>query len=199
MAEGHPRADLEQPLGLGGVRRLDSDPETFGRSPQQHRVTEGLRRRKQQQLLGLGRHGREPPAEALLDAPRQRLRAREPEAARQLRRRQPTRQLQQRQRVAPRFGDDPVAHPLVQRPADHRGQERARITITEALDHQFRQPSQPLRFGGWADGEHQRDRLREQAARDELERLHRRVIEPLRIFHHADQWPVIGGVRDHAE
>ena len=40
------------------------------------------------------------------------------EPARQLRRRQAARQLQQRQRVAARLGHDPVAHPLVQRPAD---------------------------------------------------------------------------------
>ena len=50
----------------------------------------------------------------------QRLRVREPEPARQLRGRQIPRQLQQRERVAAGLGDDPVAHPLVQRAGDRR-------------------------------------------------------------------------------
>ena len=51
--------------------------------------------------------------EGLLDAARQRSRVGEPEPAGELGRRQPARQLEQRERVAARLGEDPVAHALV--------------------------------------------------------------------------------------
>ena len=52
----------------------------------------------------------EPPDVALLDPVRQIAGLRHPEPAGQLRRRQAPGQLEQRERVAPRLGDDPVAH-----------------------------------------------------------------------------------------
>ena len=45
--------------------------------------------------------------------------------------RQPAGQLQQRERVAARLGDDPVPHSLVQPPGDRRRQQRARIVVAE--------------------------------------------------------------------
>ena len=71
--------------------------------------------------------------EAALDPARERARVRQPEAAGQLGRRQPARQLQQRQRVAARLGDDPVADPLVQPPGRGRGQQRAGVARRRAL------------------------------------------------------------------
>ena len=53
VTKRHPRADREQPVGVG--RRLDPDPEPPGRPPHQHRIADRLRRRHQQQPLGLRR------------------------------------------------------------------------------------------------------------------------------------------------
>ena len=55
---------------------------------------------------------------------------------------QPQRQLEQRERIAARLGDDPVAHFLVQRHPDGRGQQRPRIILTQTVDHQLREPGQ---------------------------------------------------------
>jgi hypothetical protein len=130
MPEPHPNAELHQPLGLGGIRRIDPDPEPLGRSPHQCRLAGRLGRRDQQQPLGLGRQLPKPSPKTVLDSSGERLDVREPEPACHLRRRQPTRQLQQRQRIAARLGDDPVAHAFIQRPPDHRVQQRPRITVT---------------------------------------------------------------------
>jgi hypothetical protein len=128
VTKRHPRPDREQAVGVGG--RFESDPEPPRRLPHQHRVTDRLRRSDQQQPLGVGRKPREPAAKAVLDPPRQPRRVEQTEPARQLRRRQPTRQLQQCQRVAARLRDEPLAHPLVQRNAQHRAQQSARISIS---------------------------------------------------------------------
>ena len=87
------------------------------------------------------------------------------EAARQLRRRQPPRQLEQRQRVAACLGDDPVADPLIQLEPHRRAQQRAGIAIAHALHLQLGQVLKLL--ARLARGEHDRDRLRQQATRDE--------------------------------
>ena len=167
VTKGHARADREQPVSVGG--RLNRDPEPPGRPPHQHRVANGLRRRHQQQPPGLRREPREPAAEAVLEPPRQARRVQQTEPARELRRRQPARQLQQRQWVAARLGDQPLAHPLVQRNADRRAQQRARIAITQTLDNQLRQSVEL--FARLPRHQQQRDRVRQQPPRHEYERL----------------------------
>jgi hypothetical protein len=111
-----------------------ADPEPVGRPPHQRRVAGRVGRCKQEQLLGLLRKGADPPPEALFDAARERDRTREPEPAGQLGQSQSPRQLQQRQRVAPCLGDDLVPNPLVNRPSEHRLQQRTRIGILQARD-----------------------------------------------------------------
>ena len=97
--------------------------------------------------------GLEPPVEAVLDAARQRLRVGKPEAARQLRRRQPPRQLEQRERIAAGLGDDAVAHLLVQ-PSPHGGrQQLPRVGVADAVDRQLRQAAERLLVAGLANGE----------------------------------------------
>ena len=142
MAEPHPGAELGQ-AGVGrGRRRVGADPEPGGGPPHQRRVAGRVGRREQQQAPGLVRERADAPAEALLDAARQRHRAGEPEPAGQLGRRQSAWQLQQRQRVAPRLGDDLVAHPRVDRPGQHRVQQRPRVGVPQPADRQLRQPGQ---------------------------------------------------------
>ena len=83
------------------------------------RVSRRLGGRQQQQQPRLFGEVLEPSQEALLDPARQRQRARQAEATRQLRRREPDRQFQQRQRVTPRLGQDLLADLHVHRPPHH--------------------------------------------------------------------------------
>ena len=108
------------PAASAGGAASSPMPSSLGRTPQQHRIADRLRRRDQQQPPRLRRQRRQPAPEAFLDAARQRGGVGQPEPARQLRRRQPARQLQQCERVAARLGHDPIAYPLVERPGDHR-------------------------------------------------------------------------------
>ena len=149
MPEPHPDPELDQPGLLGRPARVASDPELLGRAPQQAHVADRLGRRHQQQALGLARKRPDPLQEGLLDAAGQRPRVGKPEPARELRRRQPTRQLQQRERVAARLGDDPVAHALVQPPRHRRRQQRAGVVVGEPADDQLRQAGELVDVG-WA-------------------------------------------------
>ncbi len=67
--------------------------------------------------------------------------------------------------------------------AEHRVQQRARIVLPQALDHQFRHPGQILTRNPGR--EHQTHRLRRQAARHEPENLRRGAIEPLLVIDEA--------------
>ena len=169
MPEAHPRSELEQPVGDRGVRRVGADPEERGRAPHQDGLAQRLGGGEQQQAPGVVREAVEPLPEAALDPRAERGRAR-PEAAGQFRRRQPARQLEEGQRVAARLRDDPVPHARVQDAGDRRGQQRARLGLGQALDHQLWQRGQLLRVAG-ARGEEQPDRLRHKPARDERQRL----------------------------
>jgi hypothetical protein len=90
MPKPHPGAELQQPsLGCRrGSRSPNSQP--LGRPPHQQRLADRIGRRQLHQTPRLGPKSIQPPPEALLDPPRQRHRAGqpEPEPARQLRRRQ---------------------------------------------------------------------------------------------------------------
>ena len=195
VTKGHARADREQPVGVG--RRFDPDPEPRRRPPHQHRVSDRLRRRHQQQPLSIRRQPREPATEAVLDPPRQPRGVQRTEPARELRRRQPPRQLQQRQRISARLGDETFAHPLIQRHPHRRAQQSTRITIAQTLDHQCRQPHQL--FARVTRHQHQRDRLRQQPPRHEHERLRRRAIQPLRVVNHTHKRPLRGHLRQQAQ
>lgn len=98
MTEPHPGAEFDQPLRLGGCRRVGADAEPLGGPPQQGHVAHRLRRRRQQESLRFERKRLDPPEEALLDDARQRAGIGTPEPTRQLRRGQPQGQLQQRER-----------------------------------------------------------------------------------------------------
>ena len=199
MAKPHPRADLEQ-TRLGRRRRgLGSEPEPLCGPPQHRRVADGLGRRDQQQLLRLRREHLEAPAEALLDMTCQGSRGWMCESARRLIRCQPQRQLEQRERISARLGDDAVAHLLVQRHPDDRGQQRPRIILTKTFDHQLREPGRVALLGARADSEDDADRLRQQAARHERQRLRRGTIQPLRIIDQADQRAFLGHLGQQAQ
>ena len=132
-----------RPAGLSGRRRCPgTDPEPLGSSPHQHWVANRIGCRHLDQAPGPGRKSVKLPADALLDPSGQRYRPGQPEPARQLSRRQPSRQFQQRQRVTSRLGDDLVPDPPVDRPGQRGVQQHPRVTVPQPLDHQLRQPGQ---------------------------------------------------------
>ncbi len=195
VSEGHSRTDREQPVGVS--RRLDGNPEPLGGAPHQYRVSDRLRRRDQQQALRLRREPCHPPPKAVFDPPRQPRRVWQPEPARQLGRRQPPWQLQQRQRVTARLGDEPLPHSLVQRHTQRRAQQRASVTTGQALNSKLRQPFELI--PEVARHQHQRDRLRQQPPRHEHQRLRRGAIKPLRVINHTHKRALLGHLRQQAQ
>jgi hypothetical protein len=79
----------------------------------------------------------------------------------------------------------------------HRLQQRARVAVGQPLHHQLRQSSKvrARRTGR----EHQTDRLRFQAARNECQDLRGGAIEPLLVIHQADQRPLVRHVGKEAQ
>ena len=134
MAKPHPRADLQQSLRLGSHRGRGRNPKSLGRAPDEHRVARRLGRRDQHQRTHITGKCLEPAAKALLDPRGHRLCFEQSEPARQLGRGQPARQLEQRQRIPPRLGQDAIPHGLIQRKANDRPQQRASILIRQALN-----------------------------------------------------------------
>ena len=137
------------------------------------------------------------PEEALLDPLRETARAQQPEAARQFRGRQVTRQLEQRQRITPRLGDDAIGDALVEL-EPHRGAEQLTgVPIAHALHLQRRQLLEiRARF---ARGEDDPDLLGQQAAGDERQRQRRCMIKPLRVVDDAQQRPLVGQLGEQAQ
>ena len=91
------------------------------------------------------------------------------EAARQLRRGQPAWQLEQRQRISAHLLDDPVADALVQLEPHGRAQQRAGVSVTQAMHLQLGKMLKLL--PGFPRCEHEPDPLGQQAMGDERQRL----------------------------
>ena len=184
MAEGHPLAQGQQPVGFR-IDRRDRDAELL-RSPQQQQwITHGLCRRKQQQTPRIVGDRADPLNEALLDPPRHRLRLWQAEASSQLRCRQSARQLEQRQRVPAHLRDDPVKDGLIQLDSQRRAQQCAGVTVGQAA-HIY--PVQVLELHARLTCcEHEPDPLSEQAASDKGQRQRRSLIQPLCIIDDAQQ------------
>jgi hypothetical protein len=193
MPEPHPRTDLQQPVGLSGLRGRGRDPEPPGRPPHQHRVLGRLGRHDQQQRPRIGGQRLDPAPEALLDPRLDRNRPDQPEPARQLCRAQPARQLQQGKRVARRLGQDPVPDLLIEPEADHRAQQRTGVLVRQTPHLQVRQSCELLTR--LPRGEDQSDRLSQQAPRRERQHLRRCRMQPLCVIDHAQQWPILGHLR----
>ena len=199
MREAHACAELDQPGVLGRPRGVAADPETLGGAPQQAHIAQRLGRRGQEQKLRVARQRLDALEEAVLDAARQRARVGEPEPARELRRRQSARQLEQRERVAAGLVEDPSLHSLVERAGDRRVQQDASVVGGQSLDHELRQPLEHVLAVGVAHREHQPDPLRQEPARHERERLRRDPVEPLRVVDDAHERLLLGGVGQQAQ
>ena len=172
---------------LGSMESRSAARHSSGGVPQRVRC-----RQQDQSLRRLGQSG-DAPQVLLLQLTRKIARRGRREAPGSLRRAHPLRQLHQRQRIAPGLGDDPVADAVVE-PARHGSrQQGARIRLIEAFERQLRQAVERAGGGRLAQREHHRHRFRQQAPRDESERLHRRGVEPLRVVHQAQERALLGG------
>ena len=98
-----------------------------------------------------------------------------------------------------RLSDDPLPHTLVQGPADHRREQRIRVSIRQSFEPQLRQSRQLVELTRPALREHEDDRLRLQAPRHEREHLRGRLIEPLRIVDQAQKRLFVGTVRQQTQ
>ena len=197
MPEHHPLADRQQPCRLRGPRGRRPNPEPLGRAPQQQRIADRLRRRDQQQTPHIVSQRLEPSNEALLDPSGQRLRAHQTEATGQLPRRQPPRQLQQRQRIPPRLGDNPIPDSLIQLEPHCRAQQRAGVAVVHAAHLELGDVLKLL--ARLARGEHDPDRLRQQATGDERQRQRRALIQPLRVVDDTQQRTLLGRLREQTQ
>ena len=197
MAEEHPQAQRHESVILSGDRGIGRDTELRRGVPCQHRIPGRVRRRDQQEPLGFRGQGLVAAQETSLKFSRQPRHARNGETARQLVRRQPAGQFQQRQRVAARLGDDLVTYLAVHaaRP-DHRVQQHPRVTVGQAADGQLRQPGEVIAV--CPRREHHGYRVCLQAAGGERERLNRCLVKPLGVIDQAQQGLPLPGCRQQA-
>src|SRR4051794_40836721 len=100
-----------------------------------------------------------------------------PEPAGELLGRSTPGEVEQRLRVAPRLDDDAVQHALVDRTGDHGSQQRPRVTLAESANQQLRQSLEIGALTVPAGTEDDRDRLGDEVADGERERLRRFAIE----------------------
>ena len=71
--------------------------------------------------------------------------------------------------------------------------------VGESADEQLRQPGQVAPLAGLAGREHQPDRVRREAARNERQRQRGGAVLPLRVVDHADERALLGGAGEQAE
>ncbi len=187
IPETHLGADLDQPRRLGRLRRIGIDSEDLRGAPQQVHVTHCLCGRGEQKSLRLDRECLVLAKEALLDLARERLHVRKREPARELRHRQSARQLQQRERVTARFGDDAISDARVESPGHGGVQNGAGIAVAESSDDLFRKSRERVVDARLAHREHQTDGVRQETTRNEREYLRGQPIEPLRVVDDADE------------
>ena len=141
MPEPDPVAELDQPGFLGRGGGVGAESQEAGSAPEDRRVTERLRGRRDQQPAAVRREGVQAAQERLLEATGQGHRVASSEDVRQLGRRPRPRQLEQGQRVAVRLGQDPVANPAVHRAADHGVEELPGVLGRQTPDRQLGQRS----------------------------------------------------------
>ena len=127
------------------------------------------------------------------------IRAVEPEPARQVRRGQRSRQLEDRQRVAARLRDEPVADALVEPARDDGREQGARVLLGEPSERQLRQADQLALVRRLAHGEDDRHRLGQQPSRDEAQDLAGSGVEPLGVVDEAQQRALRGDLGQQAE
>ena len=194
VPKAHPLADLDQSVRLGRSGCAPADPEYLGRAPQHGCVSNRLCSGGEEKSLRVCRERSDAADKALLDTVGHWPRVRTTETARQCCGGQPLWQLQQSERISIRFRDDPIAHAFVHPPECRGIEERARIRVTQTIDHHHRKSPEISVVARVAHGEYHCNRLRQEPPRYEAEHLCRSPIEPLRIIDDADQRPLLGAL-----
>ena len=162
MAEDDPGTEHQQALRFDGARRRFGDAEELGGTSDRCRIADRVGRRHEQETSRFVGKSRQASREALLDTRRERHVGGQPEAARELRRRQAARQLEQRERIPARLVDDPVKHALIQWRRQAGLQQRPRVPVPQWLDAELREARE--RAAELARREHERDLLRQAVA-----------------------------------
>ena len=185
-------ANREQPGVHRGVDGRHVDLEGLGGGVQQDGIAERLRGRGEDEELRIGREPVEAPHVALFDLPGHMIALRQTEPAGELRGCPRAGKLEQGKWVAVALGDDLVADGRIQRADQIFEQERPRIVLAQRADRQLGQPGQNAVADARPGSAHERDPLGEEPTSDEAEDLQGRLIEPLRVFHEADERLLFG-------
>ena len=138
MPEAHLRADIQQP---GPRRGSSAVPAIPSRVAARH-ISAGSPRGSAAATRSSSRVSAAAPRAAAGSSPRSGPTAAAAPAARtrrQLRRREPARELQQRKRIAARLGDDPVPDALIEPARDDRREQGAGVLVVESFEQQLRQ------------------------------------------------------------
>jgi hypothetical protein len=178
MAKPDGCSDVQQLRTLRGGERARVDSERLGRTPEQRRVPRRVGRRQQHQSLRRLRQCAKAPQVVVLDVTGEISRGGKFKATCELRWARAPRQLQQSERVATSLGDDPVADAVVESARYGSRQQGARSLPVQPSERQLGQALELVLVTWLANGEHDRDRLRQQPSRDESEHLARGRIEP---------------------
>ncbi|CNF68500.1 Uncharacterised protein [Mycobacterium tuberculosis] len=193
MAELDPGADDQRPCLLGGVEVGRAQPQCRAGPPQQPGVAGRVGRGEQQQEARRRGQRLQLRYQAPLDTALQRHRPGEGEPAGAER----PGQLAQRERVAARLGDQPVADPPVEDAGRREAQQLAGVGVAQPLDGQPAQPSE--RLADRAHDEHDGDPLGVEAPGGERDGARRRLVEPLRVVDDAEQRTVLRGLGEQAQ
>ena len=201
VAKLEPRSShVREPGLLGAVERLGRSSELRGRAQHGRELAAVVRGGDEQKRLRLLRQPMHARKEGVLDAGADRYRPEQRLGARKLRLAQGRGELEQRERVAARLRDEPVAN--VCRECD------ARVAIDQRGGRRRVEPAQvELREPGrleaanlaLAGGEKHGDALCLEPPGDEDERVRGCVVEPLRIVDEAEERLALGGLGEQAQ
>jgi hypothetical protein len=203
MPEPHVRTESHQVGRDGQVHGRGVQAEYPGRPEDQRRVPDRVGRCEQDQPLDLGGQFTQARCVLIFDAPGQISRVRKSEPAGQIGGAPASVELDQGQRMAVCLLENPGADALVERTRGDLRQQRPGRLFIQSVQPEFGQARQLIRHGiSWdrrPDREHQRYRLRQQAAPDESEYLGRGLVEPLGVVYDAQHGLLLGGLRHEAE
>ena len=180
VCELDPPADLEQPGIHCEVGCSHVEAEDRNRAVEHCRIAQRLRGRSEDEQLGIRREPEKAPDVALLDLACHRHPVGQPEPPGEVQADPGAWQLEQRKRVSVALRNDLVANRGIYRAVRVAQQQRARITVTEPVDAQLREPSEDVVADTRSCRTHDCDALGEQPPGDETQDLGGGVVEPLR-------------------
>src|SRR5712691_310567 len=197
MTEHHSRTGGQQVFRFDYLLSRLGDSEPPGSLSQQRRIAQRVCCGHQQKAPRIVWKRREASGEALLDTGGQGHQQGQTKPAGELRRRQPSRQLEHSERVPARLDDDPLQHTLIQRTRQDGLQQSTRITMPQGVDVELWQTGK--RVARISCREHERELLRQETASHERKHLCRSTIQPLRIVNDGKEQLLLRRLRQQAE